>query len=75
MIKNSPYTNKIRLKIIQLLYKAKASHLGISLSIVEILLIIYSLIDLKKIKNFHPDLFRVIVSKDQNLNYIRKLNN
>lgn len=63
MIKNYLDTNKIRLKIIELLYKAKASHLGTSMSIVEILATIYSLIDLEKIKNFHPDRSRVIVSK------------
>ena len=63
MIKNYPNTNKIRLKIIELLYRAKAGHLGTSMSIIEILTAIYSLVDLEKIKSFRADRSRVIVSK------------
>jgi len=43
-------TNYIRLKILKLLYKSKASHLGFNVSVVEILTAIYSLLDVEKIK-------------------------
>jgi transketolase N-terminal domain/subunit len=43
-------TKAIRRKIIKLLYEAKASHLGSSMSLVEIVSTIYSLVDNDKIK-------------------------
>lgn len=56
-------TKKIRRKIIDLLYRSKASHLGSSMSMVEILSTIYSLIDTNKIKKKTLDRSRVFISK------------
>jgi transketolase len=56
-------TNDTRLKILKLLYKSKASHLGSNMSVVEILTAIYSLIDIDKIKINSPDRSRVFISK------------
>ena len=50
MKKNFVDTKLIRRKIIDLLYEAKASHLGSSMSLVEIVSTIYSLVDTDKIK-------------------------
>ena len=60
---NYPNTKEIRLKILKLLYNAKASHLGSGMSVVEILTAIYSLVDIDKIKNSAPDRSRIFVSK------------
>ena len=60
---NYPNPNNIRLKILKLLYNAKASHLGSGMSVVEILTAIYSLVDIDKIKLNSPDRSRVFVSK------------
>ena len=58
-----PTTNKIRLKILELLFNSKASHLGSSMSVVEILITAYSLLDIDKIKKKTDDRSRVFVSK------------
>jgi len=63
MKKNYPDTKEIRLKILKLLYSAKASHLGSGMSVVEMLTAIYSLVDIDKIKNNSPDRSRIFVSK------------
>ena len=56
-------TKLIRRKIIDLLYEAKASHLGSSMSLVEIVSTIYSLVDTDKIKKKSQDRSRVFISK------------
>ncbi len=63
MTNNFPNTDNIRLKILKLLHNAKASHLGSGMSVVEILIAIYSSVDIDKIKNNSPDRSRVFVSK------------
>jgi transketolase len=63
MESNYPNRNDIRLKILSLLYNAKASHLGSNMSVVEILTAIYSLVDIDKIKINSPDRSRIFVSK------------
>ncbi len=54
---------RIRSDIINILYKSNASHLGSSMSIVEMLYAMYSVSDLSKIKNKSIDRDRIIVSK------------
>ena len=58
-----PSAAEIRLKIIELLYKAGASHLGSNMSVIEILISMYSLVDIEKIKQNKNDRSRIIVSK------------
>jgi len=53
----------VRRTIIEMLYKAKASHLGSSMSVVECLTAMYGNVDIEKIKAKQPDRSRVIVSK------------
>ena len=53
----------IRLKTLDVLYKSQASHLGTSMSCVEILVAIYSLLDCDKIISKKNDRCRVFVSK------------
>jgi transketolase len=53
----------IRLTILDMLYRSSASHLGSSMSVVEMLIAMYQATDLKKIRNHAPDRSRVIVSK------------
>lgn len=53
----------IRRNIVNIIFNAKASHLGSSLSLVEILTAIYSLVDTKKIKNNKKDRDIIILSK------------
>ena len=60
---NYPNTNDIRLKILKLLYNAKASHLGSGMSAVEMLTAMYSLVDIDRIKANSPDRSRIFVSK------------
>ena len=61
--KNQNSARKIRLKILEILFKSKAGHFGTSMSLVEILVAIYSGIDTEKIKNNRPDRDRIILSK------------
>jgi len=53
----------IRLTILDMLYRAKASHLGSSMSVVEMLVAIYGSTRVEKIRDRAPDRSRVIVSK------------
>jgi len=60
------YTQKsseIRLKIIDLLYRAGASHLGSNMSVVEILIAMYGLCNIQKIHDQVNERSRIIVSK------------
>jgi transketolase len=52
-----------RRTILEMIYKAKASHIGSSYSVVEILSAIYRNVDLEKIRNQSSDRDRVILSK------------
>jgi transketolase len=58
-----PNPSEIRLKIIDLLYKSGASHLGSNMSAVEILIAIHGLCDIEKIKKKINERSRIIVSK------------
>lgn len=53
----------IRLQTLEILFNSKASHLGSSMSCVEILISIYSSVDCKKILSKSNDRCRVLVSK------------
>lgn len=66
----SPYASNmladpvaIRLTILDMLYRAKASHLGSSMSVVEMLVAMYGSTQVEKIRDRAPDRSRVIVSK------------
>lgn len=53
----------LRKKILEIIYKSGASHIGSSFSVVEILSAVYRSVDIKKIKNKQDDRDRVILSK------------
>jgi transketolase len=53
----------IRLTILDMLYRAKASHLGSSMSVVEMLIAMFGSTQVEKIRDRTPDRSRVIVSK------------
>lgn len=53
----------IRLSVLDMLYRAKASHLGSSMSVVEMLVAMYGSVDVKNIRESNPARSRVIVSK------------
>jgi transketolase len=59
--KRSP--SSVRKKILEIIYNSQASHLGSSLSVVEILVGIYENVDLKKILAKREDRDRIILSK------------
>lgn len=52
-----------RKTVLSMLYRGQASHLGTSMSVIEMLIAIYSSVDLDKIRAKSPDRSRVIVSK------------
>ena len=54
---------RARINILKMLHSAKASHLGSSMSIVELLVTSYSLVDIEKIKTKSRLRDRIIVSK------------
>jgi transketolase len=54
---------RARISIVKMLYSAKASHLGSSMSIVELLVASYATLDIEKIKSKSKFRDRVIVSK------------
>lgn len=56
-------TLQIRSDILNILHKSNASHLGSSMSTVEMLYAMYSASDIEKIKNWSNDRDRIIVSK------------
>jgi transketolase len=53
----------VRRTILGMLHRAKASHLGCSMSVVEMLVAMYASVDLEKIRAHAPDRSRIIVSK------------
>lgn len=53
----------LRRKILEIVYRSNASHVGSSLSVVEILSAVYSSVDIAKIIDSHADRDRVILSK------------
>lgn len=55
--------NTVRQTILRMLHRGQASHLGSSMSMVELLIAAYDSIDVAKIKAGSPDRSRVIVSK------------
>jgi transketolase len=58
-----PDPNAIRLSVLDMLYRAKASHLGSSMSVVEILVAMYASTDVKMIRDRRVGRSRVVVSK------------
>jgi transketolase len=55
--------NQIRRTAIEMLYRARASHLGPSMSVIDLLAAIYGKVDLARIRACSPDRDRVILSK------------
>ncbi len=53
----------VRRTILEMLHRAKASHLGCSMSVVEMLIGMYGFVDVEKIRQHAPDRSRIIVSK------------
>lgn len=53
----------VRKTALTMLYKGQASHLGSSMSVIEILVAVYGSLDVEKIRAKSPDRSRVIVSK------------
>jgi len=53
----------VRRTILEMLHRAKASHLGCSMSVVEMLIAMYASVDVGKIRSHAPDRSRIIVSK------------
>ncbi len=53
----------VRKKILDIIHRSKASHIGSSFSVVEILSAVYRSVDIKKIKNKQNNRDRVILSK------------
>jgi transketolase len=53
----------VRLRMLEIMHKSGASHIGPCLSVIEILLAVYQSVDLEKIRNWDSDRDRVIVSK------------
>lgn len=53
----------IRRSVLTMLYRAKASHLGSNMSVIEMLIAIYSSVDCEKIRVAAPDRARVVISK------------
>lgn len=53
----------VRKTVLSMLYKGKASHLGSSMSVIEMLIAIYSSLDLDKIRTKATDRSRVLISK------------
>jgi transketolase len=58
-----PEPRDVRLTILDMLYNAKASHLGSCMSVVEILIGMFGSVDTEKIRIRSPERSRVIVSK------------
>ena len=54
---------EVRRRMLTLLHKSQASHIGTCLSVIEILLAVYKNVDLEKIRNRADDRDRVVVSK------------
>lgn len=54
---------EVRRTILGMLHRAKASHLGCSMSVVEMLIAMYGSVDISKIRRHAPDRSRIIVSK------------
>ena len=55
--------DQVRRRVLETIYKAGASHLGSSLSVVDVLVGIYGSVDLSKIRDQDADRDRIIVSK------------
>lgn len=53
----------VRRTVLGMLHKAKASHLGTSMSLVEMLVAAYASVDVDKIRTGAPDRSRIVVSK------------
>ena len=62
-MKKSHLSKTIRSKILDIIFNSKASHLGPNLSVVEILISIYSSLNINKIKYKKDDRSRVVISK------------
>jgi transketolase len=58
-----PDPNAIRLTVIEMLYRSKASHLGSNMSAVEMLVAMFANVDTQKIQMHAADRDRVVISK------------
>ena len=58
-----PDPAKVRLTILQMLHRAKAGHLGSNMSVVEMLVAMYGVVNIAKIKAWSPDRSRILISK------------
>ncbi|MBE3122249.1 MAG: transketolase [Thermoplasmata archaeon] len=61
--KETQKTDLLRKRVLDIIYQSKASHIGSSFSVIEILSAVYRGIDIKKIKDKRDDRDRVILSK------------
>lgn len=61
--KNIPSPLDVRKTILKMLYESKSSHLGSNMSAVEMLIAMYAVLDLNKIKRKSFDRSRVFISK------------
>jgi len=60
---NAVEPKAVRRTVLDMLYRAKASHLGTNMSEIEILIAIFNSVDCTKIRDEAPDRARVIISK------------
>ena len=54
---------EVRKTVLGMLYRGQASHLGSNMSVIEMLLAVYSAVDLDQIRRRAPDRSRIIISK------------
>lgn len=59
----SVLSNEIRRTALEMLYRARASHLGPSMSVIDILNAVYERVDCARIRQWQPDRDRVFLSK------------
>jgi len=62
-LRNLPHADEVRRTILGMIYRGQASHLGTSMSMVEILIAAYGASDIDAIQNRRPDRDRIFVSK------------
>ena len=53
----------VRRTVLKMLHRAKASHLGSNMSVIEMLIAMYGAVDCEKIRTHAPDRSRILVSK------------
>jgi transketolase len=53
----------VRRSVLKMLHRAKASHLGSNMSVIEMLIAMYGCVDCDKIRELAPDRSRILISK------------